>query len=126
VDYLRTPDELEEEPYPWNLHTLCTNYYSNDSTDSYIYESSLINNENEYRFPCQVLERVEEEESYVYTVEIKLSDTETTFARGYPNDEHGVDLYDKAYSQMWHMQQAFRKQIYIPDDIFPENWMTKE
>jgi hypothetical protein len=131
ADYLRTPDELEKEPYPWNLHTICTNYYSKDSTDSYIYESSLVNNENKYRLPCQVLERVEEddkeeEESYVYTVEIKLSDTETIFARGYPNDEHGVDLYDKAYSQMWHMQQAFRNKMYIPDDIFPENWITKE
>jgi len=130
TDYLRTPDEVEEEPYPWNLHTLCTDYYTKDFPsphgDSYIYESSVVNDENKYRFPCEVLERFPEEDSYVYTVELQLSDTETIIARGFPNDENGVELYDKAYSQMWHMKEAFRNKMYIPDDIFPESWMTNK
>ena len=34
----------------------------------------------------------------------------------------GIDLYDKVFSQDWHLPNAFRNRMYIPDDIFPEQW----
>ena len=80
--------------------------------------------------PCRVLERVskddDDDESYVYTVELQMTDDDVVVAHGYPHDDSGVQLYDKAYSPMWHMKETFRHKMYVPDDIFPEGWMTKE
>ena len=77
---------------------------------------------------------------YVYTVEIEVPD----FARdnedddndhaaatapmrrvrvhGYPHQDDGIALYDKAYSQHWHMKEAFRHKLAIPDDMMPASW----
>jgi hypothetical protein len=75
------------------------------------------------------LERIElkggQRDKFVYTVEIDLP-SETIIAKGFPRQEDGIDLYDKAYSQMWHMEDAFRHKMYIPDDMFPETWMNKK
>ena len=138
IDYLRTTEELENNPYPWNLHTLCTSYYIEDHKlptagsisksheDTYTYENDLKSQEEDHRLPCHVLERVRKEGSYVYKVALSLSDTETIVVADFPRGDDGVQLYDKAYSQMWHMEQAFRHKMYVPDDIFPKNWMNKE
>lgn len=71
--------------------------------------------------------------NYLYEVELTLpsrgSGTDTTeekkvVVRDFPRHEGGIQLYDKAFSPSWHLPQAFRHKIYIPDDIFPESWMN--
>ncbi|VEU38802.1 unnamed protein product [Pseudo-nitzschia multistriata] len=132
TDYLRTPDELLEEPYPWNLHTLCTEYYTKKPGDlENSYSSTFVSDRAEQLLPCRVLDRIsleddDEEEDYLYTVEIQTSENSVVVVHDYPRSDNGIQLYDKAYSPMWHMKEAFRHKIAVPDDVFPENWMTKQ
>jgi len=39
-------------------------------------------------------------------------------------DSEGIALYDKAFSSDWHMPNAFRHYIAIPDDVIPEAWLN--
>ena len=163
IEYLRTRSELATNPYPWNLHTLCTGYYyqdddddddEEDEDDPLFYDSSLLGQEPyQDKYPCTVLERhlsntVDEDEDedendddvtgtgYVYTVEIEVPDndhedhdedhdaapTRRVRVYGYPHQDEGIALYDKAYSQHWHMKEAFRHKLAIPDDMMPASW----
>merc|ERR1711865_681659 len=76
--------------------------------------------------------------AYVYTVEIEVPDfgrddndddedhatapTRLVVVHGYPQQDDGIALYDKAYSQHWHMKEAFRHKLAIPDDMMPVSW----
>jgi len=127
--YLRTLEELAEEEYPWNLHTLCTEMYAKrDGINTYV--ESYTKEEDEGTLtellPCVIVGRVEEGDEYKYTVEIHEAEDQVVTVTGYPRNEHGVELYDKAYSPMWHMKEAFRHKLFVPDDVFPENWMNLE
>ena len=79
------------------------------------------------RRPKQVDGSVDSDErkksEYLYTVEIEHGEKKV-IVRDVPRDDNGVELVDKAYSQMWHMKNAFRNKMYIPDDMFPESWMN--
>jgi len=125
LEYLRTPQELLEEPYPWNLHTLCTGSYKmHDGEIVNTYFSPVENQGSTNLLPCRVLERVQENEDYFYTIELQMGGDNVVIAQGYPHNIDGIQLYDKAYSPMWHMKEAFRHKLYVPDDVFPEIWMT--
>ena len=94
------------------------------------YVESYTEEENEQTLiellPCEVVGRVKEGDEYKYTVEIHEAEDQVVTVTGYPRNEHGVELYDKAYSPMWHMKEAFRHKLFVPDDVFPENWMNLE
>uniref|UniRef100_A0A7S4ENK2 SET domain-containing protein n=2 Tax=Pseudo-nitzschia australis TaxID=44445 RepID=A0A7S4ENK2_9STRA len=126
--YLRTPEELLKEPYPWNLHTLCSEYYkmSPDGNINHYDSSFQTGNQLEVPVPCRVLERVSDGEDYVYKVELQVSENSVVIAEGYPLDGEGIMLFDKAYSPMWHMKEAFRHKIAVPDDMFPAKWMANQ
>ena len=127
TEYLFTPEELVEEPYPWNLHTLCTDFYTRDSDETFKFHTPSAENENPSDvLPCRVLNRVFENEEYTYTVEIQTTHDSSVIAHGYPRDNTGIQLYDKAYSPMWHMKEAFRHKMFVPDDLFPKNWMSNQ
>jgi hypothetical protein len=130
VEYLRTERELETNPYPWNLHTLCGSSFQKVGNDFTFAKSTRKSGE---KFFCTVLERKEIVESlvshsrnaskYLYTVEVDHKG-EKIVIHDVPREENGVEIVDKAYSQMWHMENAFRCKMYIPDDIFPISWMN--
>eukprot|EP00534_Pseudo-nitzschia_fraudulenta_P010663 CAMPEP_0201209372 /NCGR_PEP_ID=MMETSP0851-20130426/178208_1 /ASSEMBLY_ACC=CAM_ASM_000631 /TAXON_ID=183588 /ORGANISM="Pseudo-nitzschia fraudulenta, Strain WWA7" /LENGTH=706 /DNA_ID=CAMNT_0047498025 /DNA_START=70 /DNA_END=2190 /DNA_ORIENTATION=- len=136
TEYLRTPEELREEAYPWNVQTLCTNFYTmHPGEDVFTYVSSFKNEGSTNLLPCRVMERTlkavdqedvgeDNQEEYLYTIAIQMSEHEVDIVQGYPHDNDGIQLYDIAYSPMWHLKEAFRHRLYIPDDIFPENWMA--
>jgi hypothetical protein len=139
VDYLRTPEELETNPYPWNLQTLCVNSYGRDlEKDKYTYRKP----ETTARVHCRVLERhqvnptnqarfgpgSDKPAKYLYTVELTILDDDGSeqkvVVHDVPRHDDGINLFDKAYSQSWHMEHAFRNKMYIPDDIMPESWLN--
>ena len=125
-EYLSTEAELKEKPYPWNLHTLCFDSYASRDDELVYVESHDSGSETETDlFPCTVVDRTRQGEEYTYTVEIQVSDDEIDVIQGYPKGERGVDIYNIAYTTMWHMKEAFRHKIAIPDDVFPVNWMNK-
>lgn len=97
-----------------------------DGDNVNIYTDPLKNEVPSNLLPCRVLERFYEDEEYFYTIEIQFSEDNVVVAQGYPNDAEGIQLYDIGYSPMWHMKEAFRHKLYVPDDVFPKNWMTNQ
>jgi hypothetical protein len=122
----RTAEELETNPYPPNLITMCQESYSTDSDGKHIWVNVL--RPSSYRNYCKVLERSEpdvneeddEEGDVVYTIELKLEDGTTVNVESVPSD--GIFLYDRAFSADWHLPNVFRHEMGIPDDIIPEVW----
>jgi hypothetical protein len=122
LEYLKMPEEQRSDPYPWNLHTLCTNSFKKTGAGRYRYMKP--GQKHKEKVPCRVVERVGSNSVYLYTVELDHPDEGRIVVHDYPRQDYGVDLYDKAYSPMWHMENAFRHKMYIPDDMFPEHWMN--
>lgn len=122
IDQLKTPTERASDPYPTNLHTLCTpSYAKQQNGDDYVFVHVLRSNTNHVY--CEVQDRTSDKhgKSHHYTVKMQLEGDEiiTVHQVTWPQ---GIDLYDKAFSQDWHLPQAFRHKLYIPDDMFPESW----
>lgn len=114
---LKTVQELQVEPYPTNLHTLCKPDYRKDNRDGKNYFKKVLRRDDRY-VSCHVLER---NDDLTYTVQLTVSGI---IVHKVPRPT-GVELFDKAFSQDMHQPQAFRHHLYIPDDIFPESWKNK-
>ena len=112
-----------KEPYPWNLHTLCTDSYA-VREEEFVYVESFVEPDSMNVLPCTVVGRKKKGDEYFYTVELQTDEDDIHIIEGYPKGGNGVDLYNIAYSSMWHMKEAFRHKLFVPDDIFPKNWMT--
>lgn len=123
VAVLRTPTELTEQPYPTNLRTTC--FYKFDPTNQS--PSQWISPSFEYQnlYPCRVLERNQDES---YTVVIGSQESLLVDVKVPPNHiitkvpRHAIRLDDKLQSSDQHLVNAFRHEIHIPDDIFPQAW----
>ena len=110
-------------PYPPNLHTLCINSYTKDGLGRFVFAPVL--RKDTKRVYCEVLERSHDDASrnYYYTVKLQISEaTDEMITVHEVTRPDGIDLYDKVFSQDWHLPHTFRHKIYVPDDVFPENW----
>jgi hypothetical protein len=126
-EYFRT---VSEEPYPPNLHTMCFESYRKDA-DTGLYNFLPVEDDDQHvgRVYCKVLKRSEHGADsppalYTYVVEMALDDGEIVTV--HEMTKVGLFLYDKVYSGDWHLPNAFRHKMYIPDDVFPELWMNKK
>lgn len=121
---LRTTDELETNPYPENLQTMCIESFSRDDDGEFVFVPVL--RETTFRKHCDVIARYQDEDgTYLYDVNLKFDEDKPETAikiKGY--DATGVDIYDKPFTADWHMPNAFRHEIAIPDDVMPEAWLN--
>ena len=130
---LRTEKELEENPYPPNLHTVCIPAYMWDP-DKQAY--MFLNLKKSYidRVKCRILEYLPAashdnegnvvkpwEKRDVYTVELMFEDG-TIPVRNFPKD--AIFVTDRMLSQDWHLPNTLRHPIAIPSDIFPKAWIN--
>lgn len=122
--YLRTFEELESNPYPENLHTMCIESYARDENGEYTFIPVL--RETTFRKHCDVMVRREDGEGgYVYDIDLKLDDSqEDSWIQVKNYDASGVALYDIPFTNDWHMPNAFRHIIAVPDDVMPPTWMN--
>jgi hypothetical protein len=119
---LLTEAEEKETPYPPNLMTLCTESYSRDESGGFVFVPAL--RETAVRVHCSVVDRTQNEGGeYTYTVRYRRDRNDTLIVKNVPKD--GVELVDRLKTADWHMQNAFRHEIMIPDDIFPESWKNR-
>jgi hypothetical protein len=119
---LLTEREEKETPYPPNLITVCTETYSRDENGDFVFTPIL--RETSARIHCTVVDRTQNEnEDYVYTVRYKRDRKDARIIKNVP--EKGVELVDRLQTADWHMLNAFRHEIMIPDDIFPESWKNR-
>jgi hypothetical protein len=117
---LRTLEELSENPYPPNLHTLCKESYRRDGYRNVFITPLRNHNKRHY---CDVLER-SAKAPYEYTVKIYVgSSGDAVIVEGVTWE--GVELLDKLKTADWHLPNGFRHPITIPDDIFPDAWKNK-
>ena len=128
LEFFRTMEELNSSPYPPNLHTMCYESYKKNR-DNGTFEFLPVLRKDTKRVYCDVLMRRQEESrdgtsepNYSYTVTLKPGrpNTEEIVVHKYAAD--AIFLYDKAFSGDWHLRNAFRHKIMIPDDVFPETW----
>ena len=117
VDYLRTEEELETDPYPENIHTMCILSYTSDGDD---YKWTPVLRTTYERVYCHVVERTLSEDGNTYLVRMEDGDEEV-LVKGVPQDD--IYLMDKVFTADWH-QPGFRHTIMIPDDVIPANWLN--
>lgn len=117
---LRTLEELSENPYPHNLQTLCKESYRREGHRN-VFIPPLRNHNT--RYYCDVLER-SANEPYVYKVKMYYGTTgDSVIVEGVTWE--GVELLDKLKTADWHLPNAFRHPITIPEDILPDAWKNK-
>ena len=117
-DYFRTAKEQETDPYPPNLVTMCQESYRARDDGSYYWLPPLRPLPD--RIHCTVIHRSKAmDDTYRYVVAIKRG-KEHIFVQDV--QEAGIFLYDRSFSTDWHLENAFRHPIGIPDDILPEKW----
>jgi hypothetical protein len=133
---IRTEDEQVSDPYPENLRTACyfgaTEEVSEDNVEWSSDNFSCLR-------PCVVKERYEygeEDEGLLYTVVVYPMGIalEPEYCQSIPEEGltvtrlpmSAVTVIDKPYSTDIHMQSAFRHEIGVPADIYPEVWMAAD
>lgn len=120
--YLRTFEELETNPYPSNLQTMCIESYGRDENGDFEFVPVL--RETTYRKHCDVVSRrLDENGTWLYDVDLKLDENdEDSWITVKNYDSTGVALYDIPFTTDWHLPNVFRHEIAIPDDVMPEAW----
>jgi hypothetical protein len=121
---LLTLAEQEETPYPPNLVTVCKESYSLDPKSETFHWTPIVRNST-HRVFCDVMDRKEESDgTNLFTVRLNYQeDNEQVVVQHVPIE--GIDLMDDLLTQDWHLEGAFRHEIMIPDDMFPESWKNK-
>jgi hypothetical protein len=122
--YLRTFEELKTNPYPDNLHTMCVESYAGGEKGGYAFTPIL--HETTFRKYCDVTaRRADGQGGYFYDIDLKLDeDDDESWVLVKNVDATGVQLYDKPFTQDWHMPNTFRHEIAIPDDVIPPTWLN--
>lgn len=127
---LRTDGEQEQEPYPENLELRCHSGlvmgYMKTDDDFSNWET------REGGYPCRILSRSPSEtEDFLYKVEMKLPLDEV--GRQYRRDtfnyfqksnvsRKAIKFFNKPYTTDLFLPNMFRKEIGIPDEMFPAQW----
>jgi SET domain len=129
---LRTPIEIETNPYPWNIETSCQYKYSDNHGESnprWVNKPEVM--EPRHLRPCQVVARNEDTMDYSVRMfnpnslnqlaeEEAIPDTEVHIVTHVPR--RAIRFTDRTYSSDQHLTGAFRHEIAIPDNIFPKEW----
>jgi hypothetical protein len=126
IERLLTLAELQENPYPPNVRTMCFyNYDPSLPRTEWNFPEQI--REFKYLHPCHVLERNHEDNSYT----VVLSSQESPILRKHtipPNyivykvPRSAILLDDVIKSSDQHLVGAFRHEIHIPDVLFPKRW----
>ena len=127
----------DEEPYPENILIHCAmprNWYQTaDSVATPVGDAKLWvmkNNDNAFGLfedavPCEILDRVSEEgepvQSARYTVRVEDPEIGKYLITGVPHTL--LYFVDKRYTIDDFLAGAFRHEIHVPNEVFPESWL---
>ena len=114
--------EQETTPYPSNLVTVCKESYTfHRQTGEYSWTPIVRN--STHRILCDVVHRHADDEhggDYRYDVQVHYGRHDAIQVQNVPPE--GIELKDRLFSADWHLPHAFRHEIGIPDEMFPDNW----
>ena len=103
---------------------MCIESFARDEDGDFVFVPVL--RETTFRKHCDITARYQDEDgTYLYDLDLKLDENkEESWIKVKAVDATGVALYDKPFTADWHMPNAFRHQIAVPDDVMPPAWMN--
>jgi len=121
---VRTADEQELDPYPDNLQIRCHTalVQAADSKAEYVWSQV------DYGLPCIVVDRFVEEGGSahdLYTVKVEWDEDEDNVVTWFTRTDvprSALRFFDLPYTTDLQQPTAFRHEIGIPDEIFPDRW----
>jgi hypothetical protein len=129
---LKTKFEQRHEPYPSNILILC--FVPDDIVQNSESRTGINGEEHLWRdsedllyyghhgVPCDILSREHDNESnYLYSADVLIQGDHSIRVGKIPRDF--IKFVDKPYTGDEHMEQTFRHEIGMSDDIFPQIWM---
>lgn len=141
VEWLRTTDELEENPYPSNIFTGCMvqrslsrSQQAGGKTQQWRYFDELLV-DGTYMRECQVISRTtladpieieHDRDSFspplvTYTVSVQFShDGPFEIVTGVPRT--AIVFLDRSYTNDQYNRKAFRHEMVLPEDMVPAVW----
>jgi len=144
TDSIRTQQEQDKEPYPYNLQLRCHSEILHHLPHKQgLNHTDLVWDTRDQGFPCQILDRFEEEGKVWYTVRLEVlqedfererkltdeqrmlhEDKETKVAWIDRTDvpRSGLSFIDLPGTMPVHRSDAFRHPIGMPDAVFPMSW----
>lgn len=149
---IRTEGEVEERPYPPNLIVGCLHLHRYSDSLNPIEERPIRRNgppvkgrawrkgepyggDAAYIRPCRILERKKVQSSedgymYLYTAlldeDASESDEEMDDRLLFDVPRSGLKFIDLPYQSDQHLKAAFRSEIGVPDEIWPDAWLDLE
>lgn len=129
--FLRTRAELKTNPYPPNLHTMCISSYMNKDGELFFVQPFAKSSKRSY---CDVMERRGNATAgYIYDIFLRLAGEDDHDSMGEGESSwvfvkdvkaSAVSLTDHSFTTDWHLPNAFRHYIQIPDEIMPKAWQN--
>ena len=135
----RTVGELEMNPYPENVVSMCyftdgeDNEDEDELEDGFILETEMDGSKyvakdgmdvQEWVYNCNLVDKETDKDGItVFTVRILYSETMNYILTGFP--EQSITFKTKMYKSDQFLPGAFRHFIEIDDDIFPEQWKVE-
>jgi hypothetical protein len=140
---LRTETEQKHQPYPFNLQIRCHSRLLGKTLrlrldgdkDEFHWQT------RERGYPCRVVDRINVSsadtatQTNLYTVELKIPLDEIGVQQKAPTftyvqkrnvDRRAISFFNKPYTEDLFLPSAFRKEIGIPDHLFPPLWRNLE
>jgi hypothetical protein len=126
---IRTVFEQVEDPYPDGVELKCESAFKYAKRWTKFKEkadgtaSNFVKEVDESRVACDVLRRYRDEDGTVSYTALLLDEDKEASAGMLLDVPSGAFLFvDKPYKSDMHLPNAFRHEIMIPDEIFPEKW----
>lgn len=121
---LRTLEESEDDPYPDNLQLRCHSLLMRTAGSRLRH---FVWRDRDYGESCRILDRSNVNGTNLYTVQLELwpydrDDKEITWMERRRVPRSAIRFFDMPATTDWHLSQAFRHVLHLPDDVFPEQW----
>ena len=129
---VRTEREQINKPYFENVQIVCyglrdfmseedgPNEYDYEDNADDVKDATKLKRYSEDALPCRILERdILSDGNNVYTAELR---TGGEIAVLYNIPRYAIEFVDHSYMSDQYLLDAFRHEIGIPDDIFPDSW----
>jgi len=126
---VKTQDEEETNPYPSNIRTECYFSYSTNDPHEIIdgipHRHYRGHSSSNHLLTCDIYKRESVDGVDMYTAGMLLrwddeEDDFETIVSGIPRE--AIRFRDVKYTSDMHLKGAFRHEIMIPDEIFPNIW----
>ncbi|KAL7466642.1 hypothetical protein ACHAXS_006941 [Conticribra weissflogii] len=125
---IRTKEEQITEPYSINLEIYCFCSYGYRRESMWKASDDWRQTDAAYKFPCEILRRFPKQDGgFLYDVELSIKalmrnveGDGLVLVKGVP--QYAIQFTNKKYTSDLFLSNAFRHEMMIPNEIFPDSW----